>query len=327
MSSMTISVPAGESDRLRPLNVTRDLSAVADLIELCFHKTMDSEGQRYIQQMRRASQDSRFLRWAVNAIETTSLPLSGYVWEEKNRIVGNISLVPFNKNKQRIYLIANVAVHPDYRRRGIAHILTQKGLEHARRRQVDSVWLHVQDHNLGAIKLYADLGFQERARRTTWAAASTPTLARDSRRVAVTPRRPHFWPQQHDWLQRVYPDEITWYRMPDWDVFGTGVRYWLHRLFVESNIRQWAAQKDGQLQAVVSWMPAHGRTTPLWLAAAPDADEEALSALLLHARRHLITQRRSLFIDYPAGEMAAAIEAAGFQPHRTLVWMRADGTA
>jgi hypothetical protein len=42
---------------------------------------------------------------------------------------------------------------------------------------------------------------------------------------------------------------------------------------------------------------------------------------LLHARRNL-PWRQNLMLDYPAGEYAAAIESAGFQPHRTLLWMK-----
>jgi hypothetical protein len=30
-----------------------------------------------------------------------------------------------------------------------------------------------------------------------------------------------------------------------------------------------------------------------------------------------------LTVEYPAGEMVEAIQAAGFKPQRTLIWMRA----
>ena len=93
MSSITIPVKANDHPNLRPLNVLRDLSAVADLIELCFSPTMDTDGQRYLSDMRRASHDDSFLRWASHMSETASLPLMGYVWEQDGRIIGNASLI------------------------------------------------------------------------------------------------------------------------------------------------------------------------------------------------------------------------------------------
>ena len=131
MTSITLTARADTHPNLRPLSIMRDLPAVADLIELCFSGTMDSEGKRYVQEMRRAGRDNSFIKWANRATETTSLPLTGYIWEENGDIIGNASLVPFRHNKQRIYLIANVAVHPSHRRKGIARALTERALQHA----------------------------------------------------------------------------------------------------------------------------------------------------------------------------------------------------
>ncbi|MEO7838298.1 MAG: hypothetical protein ABIU06_03020, partial [Anaerolineales bacterium] len=50
---------------------------------------------------------------------------------------------------------------------------------------------------------------------------------------------------------------------------------------------------------------------------------EALTDLLIHARRALSSYPK-LSLDFPAGEMTDAIMAAGFKPHRTLIWMRAQ---
>ena len=49
---------------------------------------------------------------APRMTEIASLPLTGYVWEQDGRIVGNASLIPFRDNGKRIFLIANVATHP-----------------------------------------------------------------------------------------------------------------------------------------------------------------------------------------------------------------------
>lgn len=317
----TLSTPLTQAmiGKMRPLNVMRDLLKVADLVELCFHRNMDREGQRYVQQMRAAGKDRRILSWASN-----SLPLRGYVWEDQKQIVGNISIIQFRKARKNIFLLANVAVHPDYRRKGIARLLTQMGMDHVRRRGSENIWVHVEEDNLGAIKLYEELGFQARALRTTWNALSQLQPKQAPAKSNITTRVARFWPQQYQWLSKAYAEELSWYRMPEWKNFRPGMKYWLYRIFVENDIRQWAAHKDGRFQAALIWMQTRTRRSPLWLAAAPQADTETLAALLLHARFHLASQNRELYIDYPAGELNAAFEKAGFTLRRTLLWMCAD---
>src|SRR5512147_2160911 len=193
MSSITIPVKANDHPNLRPLNVLRDLSAVADLIELCFSPTMDNEGQRYLSDMRRASRDDSFLRWASRMTETASLPLMGYVWEQDGRIVGNASLIPFRDKGKRIFLVANVATHPDYRRRGIGRALTERVMRQARDKRASAIWLHVRDDNHGAIKLYQELGFQKMAHRITWYAPPDTRLSYPNTDIKIVQRQPRFW--------------------------------------------------------------------------------------------------------------------------------------
>src|SRR5919109_585363 len=188
MSSITIPIKTNDHPHLRPLNVLRDLSEVADLIELCFSPTIDNDGQRYLSDMRRASHDASFLRWASRMTETASLPLMGYVWEQDGRIIGNASLIPFRDKGKRIFLIANVATHPDYRRRGIGRALTERVMKQARDKKSSAIWLHVREDNPGAIKLYQDLGFQEVARRTTWQADIDPRLSEPRTDIEIVSR-------------------------------------------------------------------------------------------------------------------------------------------
>ena len=328
MSSITIPVKANDHPNLRPLNVLRDLSAVADLIELCFSPTMDNDGQRYLSDMRRASHDDSFLRWASRMTETASLPLMGYVWEQDGQIIGNASLIPFREKGKRIFLVANVATHPDHRRRGIGRALTESVMKQARDKKASAIWLHVRDDNYGAIKLYRELGFQEMARRTTWYANLDTRVPYPDTDIEVVPRQPRFWPQQLDWLRRLYPDGLSWYHAWNLKTFRPGLWNWLYLLFVDSNVKQWAAVRSDRLLAALTWMPQGGRSESLYAATPPPAGEqvpqpEALTALLIHARR-MATYHSQLTLEYPADEMAEAIRAGGFKPRRTLLWMRAD---
>ena len=300
----------------------RDLSAGADLIELCFSPTMDNDGQRYLSDMRRASRDDSFLRWASHMTESASLPLMGYVWEQDGRIVGNASLIPFRDQGKRIYLIANVATHPEYRRRGIGRALTERVMKQARDKKASAIWLHVRDDNPGAIKLYQDLGFQEIARRSTWQASPDLRLVQPASDIRIMPRQPRFWPLQQDWLRRLYPEALSWYHSWKINSLRPGPWNWLYLLFVDMNIRQWAAVRNDDLLATVTWMPQGSRSESIFAATSVASDPDALTQLLIHARR-AITHAPNLTLEFPTGEMTEAISAAGFRLRRTLLWMRA----
>jgi N-acetylglutamate synthase-like GNAT family acetyltransferase len=255
--------------------------------------------------------------------ETSSLPLTGYIWEENGKIVGNTSLIPFRDHGKRIYLIANVATHPDYRRRGIARILTQRALQHAHSKKATAVWLHVRDDNPGAIKLYQDLGFQEIARRTTWSANADSHLLKPFSDIQIVSRHPRFWNQQQDWLRRLYPDHLSWYAPLNLNALRPGFWNWIYLLFMEFDLQQWAAVRGDTLLATLSWMPHGGRSESIYLATGTDPRfAEALTQILVHVRRAM-SNHISLTLEYPGGEMTEAFEAAGFKPRRTLIWMKA----
>lgn len=55
--------------------------------------------------------------------------------------------------------IHNIAVHPDYRRRGIARILLGRVVEHAKSQDITRVLLEVRKSNYAAQKLYEAMGF------------------------------------------------------------------------------------------------------------------------------------------------------------------------
>jgi hypothetical protein len=116
---------------------------------------------------------------------------------------------------------------------------------------------------------------------------------------------------------------LSWYQSWNTNALRPGLLNWFYLLFVDFNIRQWAALRNDELLATLTWMPQGGRSESLFAAAgSTEASSEALTSLLIHARR-TITYPPSLTLDFPTDEMADAIRAAGFTPRRTLLWMRA----
>ncbi|HKJ38977.1 MAG TPA: GNAT family N-acetyltransferase [Anaerolineales bacterium] len=327
MSSISVPLNSDKHPNIRPMSMFRDLPAVADLIELCFADSMDRDGRRYIADMRSASRDNSFLKWASGMTETASLPLTGFVWEEDDRIIGNASVIPFRDKGRRIYLIANIAVHPDYRRRGIGRILTQRAMQHGWSKKTSALWLHVRDDNPGAIQLYSDLGFQEMAHRTTWIAKPDSLLPQPTTDIQIVTRHPRFWTQQQDWLRRLNPDVLSWYHPININSLRPGLLNWLYLMFIDMDIKQWAAVQNDKLLATLAWTMASGRSDSLIGATPPqgqvESSTDALAQLLIHARR-VLARRATLSLEYPGGEMREAFISAGFTERRTLLWMRAE---
>ena len=62
----------------------------------------------------------------------------------------------------------NVAVHPEYRRRGIARMLINELMDALAKQGVHSLALEVRDSNAPAIALYEQLGFSQVGRRPNY---------------------------------------------------------------------------------------------------------------------------------------------------------------
>lgn len=315
---------------LRPFSPRHDLSRSADLIELAFDDMLDDEGQAYLRQVRSAAQNPIYLAWAETSGERLGMPLSGYVWEERGELVGNLSLIPFYIQGKRCYLIANVAVHPAHRRKGIARALTIAGLEHAFKRGAPAAWLHVREENEAAVALYRSLGFQERARRVTYRlgageAASLPPgeltpLEWTTEEVRVVSRRDQDWPSQAQWMEAAYPAEVRWHSTLVIRHLRPGLFGAIQRMMQDVRVRQWSALRHGELLGVVAWRSSYGFSDDLYLALG--SGTEGLAAYhLMSWLRKLPHRRRLLTLDYPAGQAEAAIRAAGFRKGQTLIWM------
>jgi ribosomal protein S18 acetylase RimI-like enzyme len=313
------------SAHIRPVDPRRDLLVIADLIEICFIDQMDEEGREYVRQIRHAAQSGDFFRWTHGADELVSLPLGGFVWVEEQHVVGNLTIIPFwasgwGKGAAHWrYLIANVAVHPNYRRRGIGRQLTMKALDHIHQRHADA-WLQVRDDNPAAHNLYLSLGFEERARRTTWEISNSAPLPEMPSHLVIGKRQNEDWPLQSTWLRQTFPPEVAWNLGFHLKRLEPGLWRSLVNLFMEAPVTHWVVRRGQQIIGAACWDPGAYRAENLWLAADPNQEEEALFALLVQARRSLMT-RRPLTVNYPVDQGTIAFNQAGFFKQNTLIWM------
>ena len=268
MSSITIPVKANDHPHIRPLNVLRDLSAVADLIELCFSSTMDNDGQRYLSDMRRASRDDSFLNWASHMAETASMPMTGYVWEQDGRIVGNSSLIPFRDHGKRVYLIANVATHPDYRRHGIGRALTERAMIQARAKMPPRSGCTSGRTTLVRSRFMRSWGFRKSPAVLPGMPVPSASSPDPKPRSPLCRVIPASGLSNINWLHRLYPDPLSWYH--SWNLNALRPGFWnsLYLLFMDFQLKQWAAVRGDELLATLTWMPQGGRPKSLYAAIA-----------------------------------------------------------
>jgi ribosomal-protein-alanine N-acetyltransferase len=300
---------------------------VADLIELCFHDTIDADGQGYLRRLRQAARLGWLASWTEPIYDgTISPPISGFVWRENTRLVGNLSLFPFYSLGHKCYFVANVAVHPGFRGRGIASQLTSQALEYARQRGAYAAWLQVREDNPTAVHIYHKLGFQESSRRTTWVSTHpNPALSPDPK-FTLARRQAADWPSQKTWLERTYPAAYAWHLPVNWHVLRPGLRGSLYRFLTLNFPRHWSVINGNSLLGTLTWNQTQESTDQLLLAAPEDIDEKAIQFLLSVPRRQL-SSYRNLTLNLPAGFAENSLRATGFQAQQTLIWMEKRFTA
>jgi len=156
-----LALPKGKAfSGLRPLDVGRDIGQIVQLIEVAFQGELSPAGDEALRELRLMRYLAPLL-WLLSRISPEFRDLlTGYVWVDEGLVVGNVTLSMDSPDARR-WVISNVAVHPRYRRRGIARKLMEAAIALARRRGGELVTLRVRRANLAAQNLYRSLGFTE----------------------------------------------------------------------------------------------------------------------------------------------------------------------
>jgi len=301
---------------LRPMDGRRDLAPVARLIEEVFAGRLDAHGRRMLREMRLVG-SAGWMSWLLGWIFLPAMtPPLGFVWEDSGRLVGNASLLRVEGFPER-WVVANVAVRADVRRRGIARRLVQACLDLARQQRAQRVLLQVDTDNVGAQALYLSQGFRVLTTRTTWSrpagrratVAELPSPARSRRREE--------WQAQWELARRLHPEGLLWPLPPQAEFFRPAALS--DRL---GGRGPWVWPEAGPLMASLSARLAVERSGwRLFLVADPAVRGQAERALLAAAVAAAQTRRAALLLDYPPGPADADLTDLGFRAERTLTWM------
>jgi ribosomal protein S18 acetylase RimI-like enzyme len=299
---------------MRPVDPKRDMAGLADVIEAAFADSLDAPGRRMVNEMRRYGRLG-WLGWlAGHLILPPAAYPEGFVWVDGRRIVGNASLMAVQGAPTR-WVLANVAVLPDFRRRGIARALVQSCIELAQRRRLKEIVLQVKDTNAAASDLYRRLGFGDVGTRVAWRLSLGAWRGATGGQDPARKRQPEEWQAHYELARRLAPAGVVWphplrpsfFRPPAWPSSDV----WSH----------WVWPAHGTLQAALSARSNPFDAHQLFLMCLPDARGRAETPLLEAA---LAGGPRGgwIVLEADADDSSEALRRFGFREEQHLTWMR-----
>jgi ribosomal protein S18 acetylase RimI-like enzyme len=314
---------------LHPFDPGHHMRGVAELVSSVFADEMDARGRSMMREMQFVGRFSPILG-SVLSMGFFEDFVSGYVWVEEGKVVGNATLQCADQMGSR-WRISNVAVASDYRGLGIARRLMLASLREIAERGGSWAILQVRTDNPTAYGLYQSLGFTDVCRDGTWRLPVVPTPAPELLpEVDLQPLRPTAWRPRlglaqaarwelADWLSAVQESD---YRV-DW---ANWLAEALGKTMGLQEVDRWGALQNGELLgAVETW--ASGTASPhrLRFAVRRVAHGKLEAALIAQGMRFLAAAPQRPVIVQHSGdhlEGVAALEAVGFCPQRVLLTMR-----
>jgi ribosomal protein S18 acetylase RimI-like enzyme len=306
----------------RPARYPRDVPQITRLVELCFADVLDYTSRRMLQDVRDIAEMGG-LAWRLARLVGGVRPeewLLGSVWEENGRIAGNATLT-CRAPEPGAWLLSNVAVHPDFRRRGIAHSLVRHALAAVRGRGGRNLYLQVDAANETATRLYRELGFVEIGRRTAW------TRAREERKppapdssVRVSVRKPSDWKDEFALWKEVSPAGTAWNTPLVKGAFRPSLARAFEYFLTGERELHVLARRDGRVVAALS---AYSHLSG-WEGALVQrrGTGGAVERELLDAAWRVFPPDRSILLETTPEAPDDSLIQLGFQKRRIFIWMR-----
>ena len=317
---------ARANDGIRPIDMARDVPQIIDLLKLVFGEALELDDQQLLGDEVGASLSSLFYR--LNP--ATSRLANGFVWLAEGRIVGNVTLLP-TKTWDR-YLVANVAVHPNYRRRGIARAMMHAVTSAVKTRGGRAILLQVVKDNDPAIDLYRSLGYVGLGHVSTWYSATSrlrrPDPPAGPPAPDIRPLPSGRWRDAYALDTAAMAADLNWPEPLRPDAYR---QTWWQRLSDVMNSRlfeTWAiTDSRDHLLGVTTIAGQWGRPYLVTLRVHPDHAGQLERPLLAKVVRRLQNlPRRNVRVDHSDNDTVAnaLLAEANFAVQRTLTHMRLD---
>lgn len=314
---------------IRPFDISRDLRAVAELIAVAFASELDDRGNAALREMRVMSHFGGFLGLVNRGTGDLNDMLSGFVWVDAGRVVGNVTVQRADKAGSR-WQIANVAVAPSHRGRGIARELMETALEHVAECHGQWAVLQVYARNTVARQLYDSLGFETVGGTTDLRVERTPYIDATGPVPHLATFQATDWQPLFELANHQLGAQAQWWRSlrrSDFQAtFEQQASEWLRRVLGQGDVYRRAVQVSPRFEAALvlearRWRGEH--QLQMW--ARPESYGQYDTALFRWALGKLQAYPRwplvmSVSTDHTS--LLDLVQFYGLRPVRTLLTMR-----
>jgi GNAT superfamily N-acetyltransferase len=283
--------------------------------------------------MRWMARLSPLVWWWAQADPSFGDAFNGFVWEEPAsrgrglRVVGNVSLSRAPGNRRR-WIICNVVVRADYRRRGIGRQLVDAAIAEAHKIRAVGVLLQVYEDNDTALRLYLSRDFYKATGETDLRlAAIRPTAVVDAPGYHIRAWQPSDGSMAYDLAMAVIPSELQWirpidareYRQDWWSRLGQK----LSNLLAGRRTYRLSVLRDRHLVAIMTVTASFKHDEhQLALLAHPDHAGRVADALIsraLHMLDAIPSRPVRITVDKDHTSLLEVLARYGFEKQRTLL--------
>ncbi len=316
----------GPASGPRPIDPNRDFPQLSRLLRTVFAGELESGGQQVFENA--ASGSTPAIIWRFDPF--LSKLLQGFVWEEDGQIVGNVTLLS-TRSPQRVN-VANVAILPEYRRRGIARALMEEVEKEARQRGAAEIRLQVARDNDAALKLYQSMGYGMLGSTTTWKLSSTRRYGPLSSRlsyedwIAVRELPGKRWQEAYRLDFAAHSEDLHWPEPLASDEYRRDLLRRIANFFSGRHNESWVVMDDSNNLIGLAHIGGEwGRPHQLSVSVHPSYRGRLEAALVqkLVGRLAYLPRRRAILLHEADDEgMNEILPAVGFRAQRTLAHMQ-----